>query len=205
MAALAGADAIGLVGSMPSGPGVITPEQSVRIAQSVAPPVARFCLSSAETAADLRDEARAGGAETVQIVRHVDPSELEKLARLDPVLRRVQVIHVEDRTALDLIKEYKRFAHAFLLDSGRPGSPVAELGGTGRTHDWEISAEFVRQSPHPVFLAGGLRPDNVADAIRAVQPFGLDLCSGIRTSGSLDPDLLAAFMRAVRAADQELS
>lgn len=205
MAALAGADAIGLVGSMPSGPGVITPEQSAQIAQNVAPPVARFCLSSAETAADLRDDARASGAETVQIVRHIDPAELEKLARLDPSLRRVQVIHVEDRNALDLIKNYEPFAQAFLLDSGRPGSPVAELGGTGRTHDWDISAEIVRQSPHPVFLAGGLRPDTVGAAMRAVQPFGLDLCTGIRTSGRLDPDLLAAFMRAVRATDQELS
>ncbi|WP_421788519.1 phosphoribosylanthranilate isomerase [Hyphobacterium sp.] len=201
----AGADALGLVGPMPSGPGVISIKQSADIAASTGPSVARFFLSSQNTAEGLAAEARRGGAETVQIVRHIAPTELERLSRLDPSLRRVQVIHVEDGTALDLIDAYAPFAQAFLLDSGRPGAETAELGGTGRAHDWSISAEFVRRSPLPVFLAGGLTPDNVADAIRTVRPFGLDLCSGIRTSGRLDPDLLARFMRAVRETDQDLS
>ncbi|WP_421789819.1 phosphoribosylanthranilate isomerase [Hyphobacterium sp.] len=203
MAIQAGADALGLVGPMPTGPGVISVEESAQIAKDVGPCVARFFLSSQETAEGLRDEARRAGAETVQIVRHVDPDELARLAEIDPALRRVQVIHVEDETAVDLIEAYTPHAQAFLLDSGRPSA--AELGGTGRAHDWSISAEFVRRSPVPVFLAGGLNPDNVARAMSSVRPFGLDLCSGIRTSGRLDPELLHAFMRAVRDTDKELS
>lgn len=105
----------------------------------------------------------------------------------------MQVIHVEDETALDLIELYEPYVHAFLLDSGHPNASVAELGGTGRAHDWGISSEFVRRSPKHVFLAGGLNPHNVRDAISTVAPFGLDLCSGVRLGNNLDPRLLDEF------------
>ncbi len=70
---------------------------------------------------------------------------------------------------------------------------VAELGGTGRAHDWGISSEFVRRFFKPVFLAGGLNPSNVRDAISTVSPFGLDLCSGVRSNNKLDSQLLDEF------------
>jgi phosphoribosylanthranilate isomerase len=112
-----------------------------------------------------------------------------------PALRRIQVIHVEDETCLDLIGAYGSSVEAFLLDSGRPSR--AELGGTGRTHDWSLSAAFVRRSPVPVFLAGGLTPKNVADALAQVRPFGIDVCTGVRTGGRLDPAKLASFIAAM--------
>jgi len=138
----------------------------------------------------------------VQIVRHIDPREVALLGELQPQVRRVQVIHVEDRSALDLIAPYAPHVHAFLLDSGRPSAATPEFGGTGRQHDWAISAEFVRQSPVPVFLAGGLTPANVGEAIAQVCPFGLDLCSGLRRAGHLDKEKLTAFMNAVSQADR---
>lgn len=113
------------------------------------------------------------------------------------------MIHVESESALDLIDQYAPHVHAFLLDSGRPSLPVPEYGGTGRTHDWSVSAEFVRRSPLPVFLAGGLSASNVGEAIRTVRPFGVDLCSGVRTEGRLDRDKLEAFVDAVRRADAD--
>jgi phosphoribosylanthranilate isomerase len=91
-------------------------------------------------------------------------------------------------------------ADALLLDSGRPALSVKELGGTGRVHDWAISAELVRAVRIPVFLAGGLNAANVADAIRQVKPFAVDVCSGVRTGGKLDEGELAAFMHAVASA-----
>jgi phosphoribosylanthranilate isomerase len=115
------------------------------------------------------------------------------------------VIHVESESALGLIDQYAPHVHAFLLDSGRPTLPTPEYGGTGRTHDWSVSAEFVRRSPHPVFLAGGLSAGNVGEALRKVRPFGVDLCSGVRTAGRLDRDKLEAFIDAVRRTDAELS
>lgn len=135
------------------------------------------------------------------LAAHISATESAKLAELLPATRRAQVIHVTDERALDLIECYAPYVHAFLLDSGRPHLAVPEFGGTGRTHDWQVSAEFVRRSPHPVFLAGGLTAANVREAIRRVHPFGVDLCSGVRTDGRLDPTKLDAFIDAVRQGD----
>ena len=131
----------------------------------------------------------------------MSPDESKRLATLLPTTRRVQVIHVENEGVLELIPRYAPNVHAFLLDSGRPSLPTPEYGGTGRTHDWAVSAEFVRRSPHPVFLAGGLSAANVSEAIRRVRPFGVDLCLGVRTDGHLDPAKLRAFVGAVLSAD----
>lgn len=200
LAIAAGADALGFVGPMPTGPGVIAPEAIRRIVASVPPPITSFLLTSGTTAEGIASEAEEAGVSTVQIVQHVDPSLLEALGRRMPALRRVQVIHVEDASAVDLVRAYEPYAHVFLLDSGRPGA--MELGGTGRVHDWSISAAVVRATQRPVFLAGGLNAGNVADAMRQVGPFGLDLCTGVRTEGALDRDKLAAFVAAVRSADR---
>lgn len=110
----------------------------------------------------IADHVRRTGANTVQVVNHIDARESERLAVLLPTIRRVQVLHVEDHTVLDLADAYSPFVHALLLDSGRPSAAVPELGGTGRVHDWAISADLVRRSPRPVFLAGGLTPTTSA-------------------------------------------
>ncbi len=199
MAARAGADLLGLVGPMPTGPGPIGDAEAARIAAGAAPWSTPVLLTAEETAADIAAHAARVGVRAVQIVRHVAPAVLAALARTVPALGRIQVVHVEDEGALDLIGAYAAHATAFLLDSGRPAA--RELGGTGRVHDWRVSAEFVCRSPRPVFLAGGLAPGNVGEAIRRVRPFGVDLCTGIRVDGALDPALLAAFMEAVHDAD----
>ncbi len=163
--------------------------------------MATFLLTAATTATAIAEHVAATRPTAVQIVSHIDPAELARLARLCPGVRRVQVIHVERRAALDMIGPYRDHVDAFLLDSGRPGAPVAELGGTGRPHDWHVSAAFVRASDRPVFLAGGLTAANVGAAIATVRPFGVDLCSRVRRGGRLDHRRLAAFVAAVRVAD----
>jgi phosphoribosylanthranilate isomerase len=203
IAMAAGADALGLVARMPSGPGPIADEAIAAIAAAVPPPVATFLLTAETSAAAIAAHVRATRPSVVQIVSHIDPAEAAALAAREPQVRRVQVIHVEGPEALAMIPLYAPHVHAFLLDSGRPNAPVAELGGTGRAHDWAISAAFVRASERPVFLAGGLTPDNVGEAIRRVRPFGLDLCSGVRRDGRLDAAKVAAFMAAVRRADAD--
>ncbi|NYD90120.1 phosphoribosylanthranilate isomerase [Sphingomonas melonis] len=203
IAMAAGADALGLVARMPSGPGPIADEAIAAIAAAVPPPVATFLLTAETSAAAIAAHVRATQPSAVQIVSHIDPAEAAALAARAPQVRRVQVIHVEGPEALAMIPLYAPHVHAFLLDSGRPNAPVAELGGTGRAHDWAISAAFVRASERPVFLAGGLTPDNVGEAIRRVRPFGLDLCSGVRRDGRLDAAKVAAFMAAVRRADAD--
>jgi phosphoribosylanthranilate isomerase len=204
LAIAAGADAVGLVGAMPSGPGPIADELIATIARRVPPPVASFLLTCETSAEAIADHVERTQPTTVQIVSHIEPAQSERLARLLPNVGRVQVIHVEDDRALELIDAYAPHVHAFLLDSGRPGAAIPEFGGTGRVHDWAVSAAFVRASRRPVFLAGGLTPQNAAQAVRQVKPFGLDLCSGVRTDGRLDGRKLEAFMSAVRTADFEL-
>lgn len=199
LAAAAGAEYLGLVGPMPSGAGVIGLDRAAEIAGAAQGRAKTVLLTAAETAADILSELERTGADAVQVVRHIRPEEAAALAIARPELERFQVIHVEDAQALDLIPLYQPHATAFLLDSGRPG--VAELGGTGRVHDWEVSAAFVAAAAIPVFLAGGLTPANVADAIRRVRPEGVDVCSGLRPGGNgLDPGLLDAFVRAARTA-----
>lgn len=200
LAVAAGADAVGLVGAMPSGPGPIPDALIAAIATAIPPPVTGFLLTSETSADAIADHIRRTGAGVVQIVSHIEPREAERLSRLAPAVRRVQVIHVEDGSALDLIDAYAAHTHAFLLDSGRPDAAIPTLGGTGNVHDWDVSAAFVARSPLPVFLAGGLNAGNVAAAIRRVRPYGVDLCSGVRTDGALDPHKLAAFMAAVQTA-----
>ena len=188
-----GADALGLVGEMPSGPGVIDDELARDIAAMAPPTVETFLLTSRTSGEAIAAHVEYCGTTTVQIVQHIDPVEYPAIIERLPRVRRVQVIHVEDETALDLIDQYEHYVHAFLLDSGRPNATVAELGGTGRSHDWGVSSEFVKRSKVPVFLAGGLNRKNVREAISTVAPFGLDLCSGVRSNNSLDQELLKEF------------
>jgi phosphoribosylanthranilate isomerase len=197
-----GADALGLVGAMPSGPGVIDDATIAAIAAVVPPPVATFLLTSERTADAIAAHVARTGVSTVQIVSPIAAAESARLAVRLPTTPRVQVIHIEGVGALDLIGLYASHVHVFLLDSGQPRAAVPILGGTGQTHDWKISAAFVAASPCPVFLAGGLTPDNVAEAIGTVRPYGVDVCSGVRTDdGRLDSAKLRAFMEAVATAD----
>ncbi len=196
-----GADAVGLVGRMPSGPGPIEDDLIAEVAASVPPPVAAVLLTSEIEAEAIADHVMRTRPGVVQIVSHVEPAVLARLKRLIPSTRLLQVVHVEGHDALALARGYAPLADALLLDSGRPSAAVAELGGTGRVHDWAVSRRIVEAVDRPVFLAGGIGPDNVAEAIAAVRPFGIDLCSGVRSGLALDPVRLAALTAAMRAAD----
>ncbi len=200
LAVTAGADALGLVSDMLVGSGVVDDALIRHIATASPPPVSRFLLTRCLEPQGIVDHVRQTGVDTVQIVDHVEPSVHRAVREALPGLRIVQVVHVTGPEALDRAKTYGRSAHAVLLDSGSPGADFEELGGTGRTHDWRISAQIVQSCDAPVWLAGGLNPANITEAIHTVRPFGVDLCSGVRTDGRLDPDKLTAFVAAVEAA-----
>jgi phosphoribosylanthranilate isomerase len=195
-----GADAIGLVGPMPSGTGIIGLDRAELLARRTPPPVASFLLSCAVRGEDLVTEARQVAPTALQIVDAVDESAYRLLRRELPALKLVQVLHVTDESSLAEARRVGRLVDALLLDSGAPHAPVRQLGGTGRVHDWSISRRIVKTASVPVFLAGGLTPANVTEAIRTVRPFGVDLCTGLRTAGQLDRSKLAAFVAAVAAA-----
>ena len=195
-----GASALGLVSAMPSGPGPIAEERIAEIAATVPPGVATFLLTSRTDAEGIIEQQHRCRCNTLQLVDAVDARIYPKLRRAMPGVKLVQVIHVVGNASVGEALDLAPLVDALLLDSGNPGLAVKELGGTGRTHDWALSRYIVAHADKPVFLAGGLRPDNVVEAVRTVQPYGVDLCNGIRTDGMLDATKLEAFVAAVRSA-----
>ena len=183
---------------MPSGPGPIEDDLIAEIAGSIPPSMNSFLLTS-ETEADaiIAHHARVRTT-TIQIVDAVPSGTYAALRMALPDTKLVQVIHVRNERSIDEALAAAEHIDHLLLDSGNPDLRVKELGGTGRTHDWSISRRIVEQSNVPVFLAGGLNDSNVREALDRVQPYGVDVCSGVRRNGMLDEEKLSAFFRSVR-------
>lgn len=188
-----GASALGLVASMPSGPGIISDKLIAEISGSVPPAVGTFMLTCETSASAIIEHHKRTLTNTIQLVDELKEGTYEAIRLALPAIKIVQVIHVIDDSTIEEALRVSEFVDALLLDSGNPNLETKELGGTGRIHNWEISRKIVEQSKVPVFLAGGLNADNVRQAIDRVQPFGLDLCSGVRTGGNLDLQKLEQF------------
>jgi phosphoribosylanthranilate isomerase len=197
MAIGAGADALGLVGKMPSGPGPIDDDLIASIAKIIYPPVSSFLLTCEQSATGIIQHIQRTHVSTVQIVDELTEGTYRHIRDALPHLRIVQVIHVNNEKSIIQANNIHEMVDAILLDSGDPEAAVRTLGGTGNTHNWNISRRIVESVSKPVFLAGGLNSENIKDAIAAVQPFGVDVCSGVRTGGRLDPVKLKAFISAV--------
>lgn len=196
-----GASALGLVSAMPSGPGPISEPSIARIAGRVPPGVTSVLLTASQDAGAIVAQQQRCRVNAIQLVDAVTAATHRELRARLPGIGLIQVIHVADAGAIDEAAALAPGVDALLLDSGNPKLTVKELGGTGRVHDWSISRRIVEAVACPVFLAGGLTPDNVGEAIARVGPYGLDLCSGVRTDGRLDTTKLRAFMDAVAGAD----
>lgn len=194
MAVKHGAWALGLVSAMPSGPGPISEDLIAEIVATVPPHIRTFLLTSKQDAASIIVQQRTTKANTLQLVDSVADDVYRELRKELPGTSIVQVIHVIDEISVEEARHAAQFADMLLLDSGNPKLVVKELGGTGRTHNWSLSRTIVEAVKVPVFLAGGLNAGNVRDAVAAVRPFGVDLCSSVRTDGRLDEVKLRQFI-----------
>jgi len=199
MAIDSGASAIGLVSAMPSGPGPIPESLIAEIAATVPPGVSSFLLTCKQDAASIIDQQRRLRVNTIQICDRLPQGTHKQLRDALPGVSLAQVIHVTGPEAVEEAIAVAPHVDAVLLDSGNQSLAIKELGGTGRTHDWSLSRQIREAIDVPLFLAGGLNPANVAAAIREVQPFGIDVCSGLRTEGRLDPRKLTDFFTQIRA------
>lgn len=193
-----GASAIGLVAKMPSGPGPIPDYLIRKIAMKVPPPVATFLLTSETSVNEIIKHHQRTNTNTIQMVDLLSEGTYSRLKTALPSVKIVQVIHVIDENSVDLAVGISDQVDALLLDSGNPNLKIKELGGTGRVHDWKLSRQIREKSKCPVFLAGGLNPENVILAIEEVQPFAVDVCSGVRTNGKLDRQKLISFIGKVQ-------
>ena len=195
-----GASALGLVSSMPSGPGVISEERIREIAASVPPAIGTFLLTSRQRVADIIEQQHFCRTNTIQICDHLTAGTHRDLKDALRGISLVQVVHVTGPESVEEAAQVAPHVDAILLDSGNQKLAVKELGGTGRTHDWSLSRAIRERIGIPLFLAGGLTPENVGMAIAEVGPYGLDVCSGVRTDGRLDATKLKRFFSAVRNA-----
>ena len=193
-----GASALGLVSEMPSGPGPIPESLIAEIAATIPPGVSSFLLTCQQDASAIIDQQRRLRVNTIQICDRLPAGSHRGLREALPGVSLVQVVHVTGPESVDEAIEVAPHVDAVLLDSGNQTLAIKELGGTGRTHDWSLSRQIREAIDVPLFLAGGLKPENVAAAIREVQPFGIDVCSGLRTDGALDRHKLAEFFTQIR-------
>lgn len=193
-----GASAVGLVSQMPSGPGPIPDDLIAEIAATIPPGVSSFLLTCSQDADAIIEQQRRLRVNTIQICDRLPAGSHRVLREALPGVSLVQVIHVTGPESVDEAVAIAPEVDAVLLDSGNQSLAIKELGGTGRTHDWSLSRRIREAIEVPLFLAGGLKPDNVAAAIREVQPFGVDVCSGLRTDGALDRHKLSAFFSEIR-------
>jgi phosphoribosylanthranilate isomerase len=200
MAIEAGASALGLVSAMPSGPGPIPEELIAEIAARIPPGVASFLLTSRLDAESIIAKQRRCRVNTLQLVDRVEEGTYAALRAALPGITLVQAIHMGGQESVEEAVRIAPQVDALLLDSGNQSLAIKELGGTGRAHDWQISRAIREAVEVPLYLAGGLNAGNVAEAIRLVQPFGVDICSGVRANGQLDPAKLASFFASVAAA-----
>ena len=201
LAIVHGASAVGLVSRMPSGPGVIEEDLIAEIAAAVPPGVATFLLTFQIDVPAIIDQQRRTRVNTLQLVDALPPGAHQQLRAALPGIAIVQVVHVVGEQSIAEAAAMAPHVDAILLDSGNPAAPVKELGGTGRVHNWEISRKIRQSIPCPLFVAGGLQPANVREAIRQINPYGLDVCSGVRTNRKLDVIKLRDFFREVEAAN----
>jgi len=190
-----GASALGLVSEMPSGPGPISEELIKQIAAIIPPSVTSVLLTSKTDTHEIIEQQQRCGVNAIQIVDRLHRGRYQDFRDAIPGIAIVQVIHVSGEASIEEAISIAPHVDAILLDSGNPALQVKELGGTGRTHDWNFSRKIRESIAVPIFLAGGLNPDNIAQAIQQVRPFGIDVCSGIRTDGNLDESKLSNFFR----------
>jgi phosphoribosylanthranilate isomerase len=190
----AGADAVGVVADVDvDTPREVSVERAAELA-AVAPPFVTTVLVTMPPAPDRAVElVRRVGPDAVQVHAGLPPGDLAYL-RSKVTARVVQAVDAADP---EHARRYDDVADALLVDStdGDGG------GGTGRTHDWERTRELAAELDSPVVLAGGLTPDNVAEAVATVRPFAVDVASGVeRAGGRKDHDAVASFVENARRA-----
>jgi phosphoribosylanthranilate isomerase len=168
------------------------------IAATIPPGISSFLLTCRQDAASIIDQQRRLKVNTIQLCDRLPSGTHRELRDALPGVSLVQVVHVTGPESVEEAITVARHVDAVLLDSGNQSLAIKELGGTGRTHDWSLSRRIREAIDVPLFLAGGLKPHNVAAAIQEVAPFGIDVCSGLRTNGALDRHKLVEFFSEIR-------
>ncbi|MGF1562289.1 MAG: phosphoribosylanthranilate isomerase [Geminicoccaceae bacterium] len=195
-----GADAVGvLVGQTHVSADFVPLDAARAIFAAVPPFIARVLVTHVMEASDIVALVTTAGADHVQLHGACTPATVRALRAALPRVRLIKTVHVQDARSVDIVRSWPSLVDAVLLDSASPAT--GQIGGTGRPHDWRLSARIVQDTSLPVILAGGLHGGNVGQAIACVRPFAVDANSGTKQAdGYKDPARLAAFIQAAKAA-----
>jgi len=192
-----GAAAIGMAAETPAGGPGLTLGEIAAIVASVPESIGTFLMTTRRSASDLSELARNAGVNTIQLWDKPEPDAYSHLRSAAPGISIVQSVPVVGERAIEQAIQVSSRVDALLLDSAHRAVPHRWEQQHGRTHDWRVSRRIVESVDIPVILSGGLSHQNVADAIRAVRPYAVEVCSGVRSSQSLDTTLLVQFFEVI--------
>lgn len=194
----AGADAIGVISGVPvDSPRAVGPERAADLLEGVPPFVTGVLVTMPETPEEAIEPVERVRPDVLQVHGPFEPADLETVreAIARPVIKSVDAAEPDEARRFDPV------ADALLVDS----IDASGAGGTGRTHDWEHTAELARDLDSPVVLAGGLTPGNVAEAVEVADPFAVDVASGVESEGGVkDHAMVGRFVRRARGANGEV-
>ena len=196
-AVAAGADAVGfLMGITHVTQDAVTPETAAAMVATLPPFIVPVAVTHLTKPSDLIRIVELARCTTLQIQDVVTPDDIAEVREALPYLRIMKAVHVMDESAIATAKYFSDTADAILLDT----RTADRIGGTGITHDWNISAKIVKECSCPVILAGGLTPENVTEAIIRVRPYAVDVHTGVKKNGVRDAERTRAFVANARIA-----
>lgn len=197
----AGADALGFTVRLPHGVhDGLTEARARGIVAALPPFVASVAITYVATARAAVELCRYLGVSTLQLHGPFPTAELPLIRAGLPHLKLIRAVHVTGPPAIAEARSLARHVDALILDTYDPAS--GRGGATGLTHDWALSRQIVAETRVPVILAGGLTPDNVAAAIAAVRPWGVDVHTGVENAdGTRNLDKVRAFIRAAKTSN----
>lgn len=196
-AVAAGADAVGfLMGITHVTQDAVTPETAAAMVATLPPFIVPVAVTHLTKPSDLIRIVELSRCTTLQIQDMVTPDDIAEVREVLPYLRIMKAVHVMDESAIATAKYFSDTADAILLDT----RTADRIGGTGITHDWNISAKIVKECSCPVILAGGLTPENVTEAITRVRPYAVDVHTGVKKNGVRDAERTRAFVANARTA-----
>jgi len=184
----------------------LSDDDASRIIASVRPQACGVLITYLNRACDVLELCRKLGVRAVQLHGSISISEVRKINAASPELFVIKSLIVKEGNLHELeqaLADYSNHVDAFITDTYDPETGAS--GATGKRHDWSISQRMVDISPRPVILAGGLRPENVFEAIIQVRPAGVDVHTGVEGPGGFkDPDLVRAFISEAKRGFEEI-